>query len=205
MWFTCDYHVIPRYSSLLHACGRVVSCPDPTLCEGKGVWWIWTQSSGQGKEFERSNEIAALAQSYDLPTAGMQSAIACYINLNCQPAPKQHYWPIRSKVCFSTTVAARAHWAGQTKKQSKFTRPLFPRRGWGLGTRLVWGLMRYHTKTMCCHTNHMTCYAQETTWCIPDPFPPWGWDLRTRLIQEMFSLLYYCVCCILFLTHSWFH
>jgi hypothetical protein len=33
---------------------------------------------GQGKEFERSNEIAALAQSYDSPSAGMQSTIACY-------------------------------------------------------------------------------------------------------------------------------
>ncbi len=43
------------------------------------------------RERERSNEIAALAQSYDSPTAGMQSAIACYINLNRRPAPKQHY------------------------------------------------------------------------------------------------------------------
>ena len=31
-----------------------------------------TQSLGQGKEFERSNQIAALAQSYDSLTAGMQ-------------------------------------------------------------------------------------------------------------------------------------
>ena len=43
------------------------------------------------RERESSNEIAALAQSYHSPTAGMQSAIACYINLNRRPAPKQHY------------------------------------------------------------------------------------------------------------------
>ena len=42
------------------------------------------------RERESSNEIAALAQSYHSPTAGMQSAIACYINLNRRPAPKQH-------------------------------------------------------------------------------------------------------------------
>ena len=111
----------------------LVSCPDPTLCEGKGVWWIWTQSSGQGKEFERSNEIAALAQSYDSPTAGMHSAIACYINLNRRPAPKQQYWPIRSKVCFNTTVAARVHWAGQTKKTVQLHQTPFPLQRVGSG------------------------------------------------------------------------
>ncbi len=40
----------------------------------------------QGKEFERSNEIVALASSDDALTAGMQSAIASCINLNCWPA-----------------------------------------------------------------------------------------------------------------------
>ena len=53
--------------------------PRPYPLRGKRVWWIWTQSLGQGKEFECSNEIAALVQSYDLPTTGMQSVIACYI------------------------------------------------------------------------------------------------------------------------------
>ena len=33
---------------------ELVSFSDPTLCEGKGVWYIWTQSLGQGKEFECS-------------------------------------------------------------------------------------------------------------------------------------------------------
>ena len=55
---------------------------------GKGIWWIWTQSLGQGKEFDCSN----LAQSYyDSPAMGMWSTIACFINLNRQPAPLQHY------------------------------------------------------------------------------------------------------------------
>ena len=68
-----------RIFVLLFSHAELVSCPDPTLCKGKGVWWIWTQSLGQGKEFECSNVIAASAQSYGSPTAGMHCAITCNI------------------------------------------------------------------------------------------------------------------------------
>ena len=53
----------------------LVSFPDPTLCEGKGSgdfgqnpWSSWRPM----EEFVRANQIAALAQSYDSLTAGMQ-------------------------------------------------------------------------------------------------------------------------------------
>ena len=45
-----------------------LSSPAPTLCEGTGVWCMWTQSLGQGKDFERSNQIAALTKSCDSST-----------------------------------------------------------------------------------------------------------------------------------------
>ena len=61
-----------RETLLLWSLSLLVSCPDTTLKEGKGVWWIWTQSLSQGKEFECSNQIPDLAQSYDSLTAGMQ-------------------------------------------------------------------------------------------------------------------------------------
>ena len=46
-------------------------------------------------------------------------------------------WPIRSEVCFSTAVSARAHRAGQTKEMVQIHQTPFPPWGWSLGTRLL--------------------------------------------------------------------
>ena len=59
------YNGVIWLSQLVMTTVHLVSSPDPTLCEGKGIWCIWTQSLGQGKEFERSNQIAALSKSCD--------------------------------------------------------------------------------------------------------------------------------------------
>ena len=56
----------------------------------------------------------------------------------------------------------------------------------------VWELlMCCYAKVMRCHDDHMICCilgTQKSAWCIPDPFPPWGQDLETRLLSERFSL-----------------
>ena len=78
-----------------------------------------------GKEFERSNQIAALAQSHDSPTAGMQRAITCNINLNRSITDQS-----------DPRFVSEQQWRRaltEPRKRSKF---IFPRRGWGLGTRL---------------------------------------------------------------------
>ena len=57
---------IPYSTSKLQSANiSIVLFPDPTICEGKVVWCIWTQSLGQGKEFECSNQITALSKSCD--------------------------------------------------------------------------------------------------------------------------------------------
>ena len=87
----------------------------------------WTQLLDQGKEFERSNQISALAQSYDSLAARMQQHHWLLYKLNHWPASMQPYWPIRSDIYFSTVVSARAPRAGQTKEMVQIHQTLFPR------------------------------------------------------------------------------
>ena len=107
MLWTCTLNLVPR----LHP---------------RGIWWIWTQSLGQGKEFEHSNRIAAIAQSYALLTAGMQQRHCLLYKLNHRPAPVQPCWPIRSEICISTAVLVWILRAGQTKKMVQIHQTLFP-------------------------------------------------------------------------------
>ena len=51
---------------------KLVSSPDPTLEEGKGSGELGQNPRACAEEFPRANEIAALAQSHDKLTAGMQ-------------------------------------------------------------------------------------------------------------------------------------
>ena len=74
---------------------KIVSSPDPTLEEEKGLvnlGRILARSCAE--EFPCANEIVALAQSYDKLTAGMQHRYTICIAI-------QFHRPIRFKICFT--------------------------------------------------------------------------------------------------------
>ena len=60
--------------------------------------------------------------------ANHRNAICHYLLYKFESAAHamQHCWPIRSKVCFSTAVAACADWASQTKKTVQIHQTPFP-------------------------------------------------------------------------------
>ena len=60
----------------------------------------------------------------------MQHTVTC--NMNRQPTPMQHYWPIRSQVCLSTAAAAFAHWAAKSRSVQNYQTP-FPLQRVGSG------------------------------------------------------------------------
>ena len=61
-YFFAAGHFICVCSSLVYMYSLI---PRPHPLRGKRVWCIWTQSLGQGKEFERSNQITVLSKSCD--------------------------------------------------------------------------------------------------------------------------------------------
>ena len=69
MFESCDQYIQCASAS-------VVSCPDPTLSEGKGIW------TGQGKEFERSNQIADTTIS-NIPTRVLRQLHALEYEYTC--------------------------------------------------------------------------------------------------------------------------
>ena len=114
-------------------------CPYLTSPSRRGrVWLIWTQCLGQGKEFEHSNEIAALAESYGSPTAGMKSTTACCINFNRQLThSRAHDQSDPRFVSLLQCRRAPTKPCSQTKETVQIHQTPFPFLGWGLGTRLV--------------------------------------------------------------------
>ena len=87
---------------------------------------IWTQSLGQGKNLN----VPTNCRFSTIKWLECNSSIACYIKLNLRPAPTQPCWPIRSMICFSTAVSARALGAGQSKETVQIHQTPFPRESW---------------------------------------------------------------------------
>jgi hypothetical protein len=91
---------------------QLVSCPDPTLKEGKG--------SGEfgHNPWARERNLRDCSFSVVIWLANRRNA-KCHCLLykfESSACTRSRPWPIRSKVCFSTPVSARAHQAGQTKE-----------------------------------------------------------------------------------------
>ena len=69
------------------------------------------------------------------------------------PMRLQRYWPIRSKVCFSTAASAHTHWASQTKETFQIHQTPFPSQRVGSGHEttatdpLASTLYTFHTLT----------------------------------------------------------
>ena len=123
--FTC-LSLCYRYYSQRSWLRAISLVPRPYPQEGKGSGELGLNPWACAVDFPCANQIAGLAQSYDSPTAGMQSAIASCINLNCRPA-RGHAHDQSDPRFVSVPQCQRAHTEPvKPRKWSKFTRPLFP-------------------------------------------------------------------------------
>ena len=113
----------------------LVSYPDPTLKEGKGVWWIWTISLIWLARCART-DTAVMKQTMDLighgpdRTWGQQFKFIQLAMALCIPAVGESYDYMYAKAAISLERSNSFPW---TKDCVQI---LFPPWGWGLGTRL---------------------------------------------------------------------
>ena len=137
--------------------GTIVSCPDPTLCEGKGSGDLWHNPWARERNF-------------DVPITSQlcQSHVTIYRwNLEA-PITRQVY------VCYAITeLPALLGWihnsAYKTKKSADIHQTLFPRRGWGVwGRDYVYGT---ENQPMCGNMYHKSILSVDgivicsASWC----------------------------------------
>ena len=133
---------------------RIVSFPDPTLCEGKrGLMNLdcFLGLAGSVHVHHNCCTETNLGSDWSVLLLGCRPTIQ--INLYSRQWCFAFLW----LASCMTALKLQSHWSAQIpfpgpRIVSKFTRPLFPRRGWGLGTRLLqesFRLCSYPTKFWC--------------------------------------------------------
>ena len=107
----------------------IVSRPDPTLCKGKDLVNLDT-ILGPGKGIWTFQCFIAV-----IWLANHRNAMCHHLLCKFKSSARAHAALLTNQtICFSITFSACP--LSRPNQGSKFTRPLFPHRGWGLGMRL---------------------------------------------------------------------
>ena len=117
------------------------------------VWWITTQFLGQGKEFGRLSKSCDYLPQEFRSTNHKAGLRLLWDLLNCP-----RFWPDQSEYRFILLPSLIKYTTPPTKPRNV---PIFfPRRGWGLGTRL---------RTCCLTLVHMRTWCHKILLCTENP------------------------------------
>ena len=126
-YFTPASHA--RMGYLWEEC-YIVSSPDPTLCEGKRVWWLCSKYLGQ---LTTHTGTCAYQSDRSFSSVIWLANRKRHWLLYKFVSPTRRCWPIRSELC---SCRPMHQVLAKPRKRPKVTRSFIPRRRWGLGTRL---------------------------------------------------------------------
>ena len=130
-------HVI--VSNLLEASASgliLVSCPDPTPKRGKGSGEFGHNPWARERNLSAPMRLQLYLSHMTRQPQEFKAPLPCCINLNCRPARSRANDQSDSRFVSLPQCRRAPTEPAKPRKRSKFTRPLSPFLGWGLGTRL---------------------------------------------------------------------